>query len=364
MPFYHHIHCKYTRVKGFVNLYEYALRYSYMITEKAKCKAKVISFWEKHGLEACLDAFPVKRSTLFLWKKKLKENDGKLESLNDQSKSPRAKRKRIWSFEIQQEIKRLREEYPNLGKDKLYTFIKPFCDQHNLSCPSSSTIGRLIKDAGGLRIFPHKISHFGKIKAIKRTKKLRKPKGFKATHPGHLVEIDTIVRIVNGTRCYIITFIDVYSRFTFAWAYRSHSSKASQDFFKKILRVFPYEIEYLQTDNGSEFAKHFANLIKQLHLTHYHIYPKTPQHQAHIERYNRTIQEEYIDYHVFELINLQRFNQGLIDYLIWYNTERPHWSLGLKSPLQFVFEKDMIPVKFFFDQGSQKSKSGWTYTKT
>jgi len=327
-----------------------------MITEKAKCKAKVISFWEKHGLEACLDAFPVKRSTLFLWKKKLKENDGKLESLNDQSKSPRAKRKRIWSFEIQQEIKRLREEYPNLGKDKLYTFIKPFCDQHNLSCPSSSTIGRLIKDAGGLRIFPHKISHFGKIKAIKRTKKLRKPKGFKATHPGHLVEIDTIVRIVNGTRCYIITFIDVYSRFTFAWAYRSHSSKASQDFFKKILRVFPYEIEYLQTDNGSEFAKHFANLIKQLHLTHYHIYPKTPQHQAHIERYNRTIQEEYIDYHVFELINLQRFNQ------IWYNTERPHWSLGLKSPLQFVFEKDMIPVKFFFDQGSQKSKSGWTYT--
>ena len=61
---------------------------------------------------------------------------------------------------------------------------------------------------------------------------------------------------------------------------------------------------------------------------------------AHEERFNRTIQEEYIDYHVSELINTDSFNDKLMDYLIWFNTERPHWSLGLKSPIQFLIEKD------------------------
>ncbi|MBI4652750.1 hypothetical protein HY750_00655 [Candidatus Kuenenbacteria bacterium] len=68
----------YRGIKGFVKLYEYGYKYTYIITEKAKYKAKVLIFWEKHGLVATLDAFPYKRSTLFLWKKELKQEDGKL----------------------------------------------------------------------------------------------------------------------------------------------------------------------------------------------------------------------------------------------------------------------------------------------
>ena len=125
MPFYHHTHCKYTGIKGFLTVYNDAVKYQYMLTEKAKYKAKVLVFWGKHGLEACLDAFPVKRSTLFLWKKKLKKGGGRLEALNDQKRTPRTKRKRLWPYEIQQEIKRLRQEHPNLGKDKIHILIKP-----------------------------------------------------------------------------------------------------------------------------------------------------------------------------------------------------------------------------------------------
>ena len=346
------IHCKYSGIKGFINLYEYALRYSYMITNKAKHKAKILSFWKRHGLEATLDAFPVKRPTLFLWKKKLREGNGKLESLNEKSKAPRDKRKRTWPHEIQQEIKRLRKEHPNLGKDKIYPILVLFAYRNNLPCPKPSTIGRIIKDNGGLRVYPQKVSHFGKIKAIKRVKKIRKPKGFKARHPGHLIELDTIVKFVHGMRRYVITFIDVHSRFSFAWAYANHSSASASDFFDKVQKVFPYPIERIQTDNGSEFAKHFSQKIKDLCLTHYHIYPKTPQHNAHIERYNRTLQEEYINYHMSELMNPDKFNRNLMDYLLWYNTKRPHWSLNSQSPLQFLFNQD-----------PKKSKSGWTYTK-
>ena len=52
MEFFNHIHCKYTGIKGFLTVYNDGLRYRYMITERAKYKAKVSVFWEKHGLEA------------------------------------------------------------------------------------------------------------------------------------------------------------------------------------------------------------------------------------------------------------------------------------------------------------------------
>ena len=98
---------KFYGIRGSFHLYEDAIKYSYMITEKAKYKYKVLVFWEKHGLKATLDAFPVKRSTLFLWKQQFTEGE-QVESLNEKSRAPKKKRKRNWSFEIIQEIKRKR----------------------------------------------------------------------------------------------------------------------------------------------------------------------------------------------------------------------------------------------------------------
>src|SRR3989338_3327556 len=200
------IFCKYKGLKGFVKLYNDALRYQYMITKKALRKARVLAFWEKHGLQATAEAFGVKRRTLFLWKRKLKEAEGKFEGLNEKKTTPKIKRKRIWPLEILAEIKRLRWQHPNLGKEKLSPELKEFCDNKGLKCPQPRTIGRLIKDLGGLRIYPQRISHFGRIKPIKRQKILRKPKDFQAEHPGHCVALDTVEKIIGGKRRYIITF--------------------------------------------------------------------------------------------------------------------------------------------------------------
>jgi len=233
-----------------------------MITDKAKYKARVLAFWEKHGLAATLDAFPVKRSTLFNWQRRLKQANGQLESLNNLDKTPLRKRTRIWPRAVLDEVKRLREKYPNLGKDKIYPLLLEFCTASQISdCPKTSTIGRLIKDLGGLRMFPQKVSHFGRIKPIKRQKVLRKPKDFKAKYPGHLVSLDTIEKFVLGLRRYIITFEDIYSRFSFAWATTSHASKAAQEFFEYCCLVFPYPMTFILTDNGSEFKKHY--LLKE-----------------------------------------------------------------------------------------------------
>ncbi len=75
-------------VRGSFHLYDDAVGWAYMLTEKAKHKAKVLVFWEKHGLSATMDAFPVKRSTLFLWKKQFKEGGMALEALEERLSSP------------------------------------------------------------------------------------------------------------------------------------------------------------------------------------------------------------------------------------------------------------------------------------
>jgi hypothetical protein len=202
MEFYNHWHCNFTGIKGFVKAYEDGLRYR-MITEKAKKKAKALVFWEKHGLEATIDAFSIKRSTLFLWKKKLKDNNGNILFLNEKKRTPKTTRKREWPFEIRQKIKEIRRDslHPNLGQEKIYPLLKTFCKEQNLKCPKSTTISRIISDdPDKMRIFPQKISHFGKVKKANRKKVLRKPKGIKPEYPGHLVALDTIEKFINGTK--------------------------------------------------------------------------------------------------------------------------------------------------------------------
>ena len=331
-------------------MYKYAVRFRTMITEKTLRKARILVFWERHGLAATMEAFDMKRRTLFHWKQKLKKGGGNFESLNNESRAPKKRRRRLWPIVVIEEIKRLREKHPNLGKEKLYMLLRRFCHENNLHCPKSSTIGRIIKDCGGLRIFPKR------MKNIKRRGKvLRKPKNLIAKYPGHVVALDTIERFVAGTRRYILTFEDIYTRFSFAWGTTSHASLAAKEFFDYCRLVFPRPFTFVLTDNGSEFQKDFAEELKHLHLTHYHTYPKTPKMNAHIERFNRTIQEKFIDYHVYDLLDINAFNRKLMEWLIWYNAECPHGAFKNKlSPLQFMLSLNP----------SQECNYGWTRTFT
>ena len=180
-----------------------------MITDKALHRVRVLAFWEKHGIEATLEAFDVKKRTLYIWKQKLQAGRGRLEALNDESRTPQTKRTRTWPGEVIEEIKRIRFSHPNLGKEKIHPLLSAYCNKSSLECPSITTIGRLIKDQGGLRMFPQKISHFGKVKPIKRRKRLRKPKNLQIKYPGNLVALDTIEEHLDGNRRYIVTFEDI-----------------------------------------------------------------------------------------------------------------------------------------------------------
>ncbi len=104
--------------------------------------------------------------------------------------------------------------------------------------------------------------------------------------------------------------------------------------------VAPLSLAYVQTDNGSEFADHFEIYCDKENIVHFHAYPRTPKMQSEIERFNRTLSEAFISRNRHLLAyDIEAFNKKLIDWLLWYNTRRPHWSIGLISPLRYIMNK-------------------------
>ena len=149
-----------------------------------------------------------------------------------------------------------------MGKAKVKKNLDVFCEKNKLDIYSESKIGRIIKEK---KIYHHrqKVSHFGKIKIIKKNKKKRKPSDLTINSPGDLIEVDVVVRFVGLIKRYIVTAVDVHSRYSFALCYTQHNSLCARDFIKKLERVFPYKIKAIQTDNGSEFHKYFMKYLEK-----------------------------------------------------------------------------------------------------
>jgi transposase InsO family protein len=154
---------------------------------------------------------------------------------------------------------------------------------------------------------------------------------------------------------YIVTGIDTEKRTAFATTYTNHGSASASDFLTKCQAVLPDCPMAVQTDNGSEFALHFDRACEKMKLERFHTYPRSPKMNAHVERFNRTLDEEFLKQHrALMRDDVKGFNDALIDWLLWYNSERPHHSLGLKSPFQAMM--DALPAR--------ECHMWWTNTET
>ena len=308
-----------------------------MVKEEAKRKVKIVEFFKEYGLKATIDAFGVSKSSIYRWRKKLKDNAGKLEVLNDGCKSPIKKRKKQRDETVVAFIKEMRHDRPYLGKEKVKIFLDKYCLEHNLKTVSSSTIGRIIKE-NNLFFTPQRITHFGKLKPIKRKKKLRR-KGYKPQKAGDLVQFDSITLFTNGIKRYIITAVDLISKFAFAYCYFSLSSNKAYDFAKKFQGVAPFRVRRIQSDNGLEFHKYFQHYLSREKITHFFNYPRHPQSNSVVERFNRTIQEEFVYWNEELLDDNIAFNNKLMEYLMFYNIQRVHKSLNYQAPLKYLINQ-------------------------
>ncbi len=317
--------------EGFEEIWARVLRFRYMITEAAKERCRILAFWEKHGDEAAKEAFGVSLRTLFRWQKELLANKGRLESLNKKSTAPKGRRKRTTSEGISLSIIELRREHPRLGKEKIHALLK----QKGYS-GSVSTVGRIMSDLKNSGTLPNPVrvsmqARTGNIieRTKKRKKKLRRPKGYR------VLEVDTVIRFVDGLKRYIVTGIDTEKRTAFSAAYTNHGSRSAADFLRKCSVVLPDCPQAVQTDNGSEFAKYFDLACASLGKERFHTHVRSPKENAHVERFNRTLDEEFLVWHrALMRDDMARFNEKLIDWLVWYNAERPHFALGQQAPLR------------------------------
>jgi putative transposase len=180
-----------------------------------------------------------------------------------------------------------------------------------------------------------KLSTYGLLKKRSPWKKSRKYLSRpEANVAGMLVQMDTI-HFADRQRklIYVYTTLDVYSRYGFAALSKKASCGRSVSFLKKALQYFPFHIQNIQTDNGPEFGLHFTDFVARNGMTHRHIHPRSPNENGHLERFNRTIQEE-IARHGWCIF----IPRDIRAFLRHYNTERMHMGINFKTPAQLIMK--------------------------
>ena len=308
--------------------------------QKAKVRRKaILVFWKKHGTHATEDAFSVCERTLFRWQKEC----------TPKSRAHRnGYQERVIHPLLQAKIIRLRTQYPGLGKEKLAPLLRDRCLAIGQAAPSEPTVGRMLtqlKDEGKLPTGKQLRLQGNTARLLEKhpwtqKKKLRRA-GYLPEKAGDLLQVDGVLIHTLGQRRYTFTAVDLVSRWAFSKTYKTASSRNGKDFLTGLLATAPFSVSHIQTDNGSELMKEFGEAAKDASLIHFHNWVKQPKYQGWVERFNRTIQEKFLDWHNQSLaLEPDQFNIHLQEWLTFYNTKRVHRSLRSSgqrlTPLQYL----------------------------
>ena len=183
-----------------------------------------------------------------------------------------------------------------------------------------------------LRTVERTLDRHGLLKKRSRWKRQHDPtKRPVAVAPGHLVQVDTIHfhRLKRPHRFYVYTLLDVYSRWAYAQVRRSLRAIESVRFVGDAQALASFDFHMLQSDHGPEFSTYFT---RNVGTDHRHSRVRKPNDNAHVERFNRTLQEECLTFSP----DPDRYQQLLNEYLPYYNEERMHLSLNFQTPSEVL----------------------------
>jgi len=297
---------------------------SISLSPKAKMRLEWIIFYHTAGKKNAsftVRHFGISRSKFYFWFSRFNEKN--LKTLEDNPSTPRTKRSWQPDPAVLDRMIDLRKQHMHWNKVKLAVAYETDYQEKI----SSWQFQRTIK---AFNLYPPKKRKDGRSKN-KAEKQLitydlrRKLKD--------LYCLDTKVLHLFGVKYYILVAIAHKEKVAYARAYTSHSSKTATDFLERLGYLLGEAPAVILTDNGSEFARHFNQACKEKGIERYFSRPRTPKDNPVAERLIQTFIYEYLNDGNFSP-DLQEFNRLITDWLIEYNSVRPHQSLNYLTPLQ------------------------------
>ena len=290
-------------------------------------RQSLIRYAQKHGVTKAAIRYHTNRQYIYRW---LKRYDGTLQSLADRSHRPHSHPNQHTEAELNL-IRNMRRRNPNTGL--VVFWVKLRQRGYNRSI---SGLYRVLARSGQM--------------AAKLPNPKYIPKPYEQMqYPGQRIQIDVkyvpnacLVGDAAGQKFYQYTAIDEYSRFRILEAFEEHSTYSSAEFIRHVVKVFPYAIECVQTDNGLEFTNRlnskgtkkqtlFEKTLCDLGIQHKLIKPFTPRHNGKVERSHRKDNEEFYASHSF--YSFQDFKSQLEKRQRQYNNF-PMRPLNWRSPKQ------------------------------
>jgi transposase InsO family protein len=319
------------RIKGFKRFVDMGRRYN--LSPEAQFRLSVIGYYHNGGQKNSSKTarhFGLHRNTVGKWLAIFDPNN--LHSLEPSPRAPIHRYRRTTPEHIVQMVVAFKKKYPFLGKDKISVIFER--DKGIIVKPS--TVGRIIKRYKLTYLWRTAESACNFKKTVRKRKgRKRPPKTYINKKPGKWIQIDTIRICSDGKSVYVITAVDLATRLGVAKAYKSPSSSNAKDFLM-ILRMFypaQFSIRMIHSDNGSEFLKYFDATCVALNIDHVFSYPRTPDMHGYVESFNGTIQREWLK-KKDALLEPIELNKKIAEYLVFYNSFRPHKHLDYKTPLQ------------------------------
>ena len=274
--------------------------------------------------------FGVTRQSFYTWKRRYEELGP--EGLRDRSRRPKVS-PRATHVDVVGKILYLRKNY-HFGPGKIAMYLKRY---HDVSI-SNSGVWRILKRLD-----------MNRLPASQRYKRLDKRwQRYEKQLPGHQVQIDVkFVAPLPGTkrRHYQFTAIDDCTRLRVLRIYPALNQRTAIQFVDYVLEKLPFQVQVVQTDNGSEFGSSFHWHLLDKGVGHRYIKPRTPRLNGKVERSHRIDAEEFyrlLDGAVID--DAKVFNDKLQEWEDYYNYHRPHGGLGGQTPYERLRQKTRARV--------------------
>lgn len=285
-----------------------------------------------------LEAIGVSRATYYRWQKRY--NKIGLAGLKNESCRPNKIRKTSYSQDIRGLVLKIRKLYPLWGKYKIAVILER---EYNVKM-SASTVGRVLSYLVKRNVVYPVCFFYGHVKIKRKRIFNRHAKrwqyGMKAQKPGELIQVDhAVIQLTDSFCVRHFTAVCPVTKLLVEQAYLQATSANAANFLEQMIVSFPFPIESIQVDGGSEFMDQFENGCQKNNIKLYVLPPKSPEYNGTVERTNSTAKYEF--YFLYNgKHSIKAIRKELERFTIFYNSYRPHQALQYLTPLQYCQNRE------------------------